>query len=96
MIENISFGIVIRSENNLKPTSRIIIERKNLKCSPFIKLENLEPNWTPITEPSKSKKANTISTVWFWEACKIVVLDATKIIWNRDVPTTSEVGIPSK
>ena len=57
---------------------------------------NLEPTWTPTTDPNNKIEAKTISTVWFWEAWRIVVLAATKMIWKRDVPTTSEVGIPRR
>ena len=95
-MEKISNGIVTRSKINLKPTNKIIKERKSLKCSPLIKFENFEPMFTPTTDPINNKSAKTISTVWFWEACKIVVLAATNIIWNKDVPITNEVGIPSK
>ena len=96
LIEKISNGIVTRSKINLKPTNKIINERKSLKCSPFIKFENLEPICTPITDPISNMSARTISTVWFCEACKIVVLAATNMIWIKEVPITNEVGIQSK
>ena len=95
-IEYKSDGVVIKSINNIKPTIKIIIERKNLKCSPLRKFENFDPIWTPMTEPRSNKNANIISTVWFCEAWSIVVLEATKIIWKSEVPTTKDVGIPKR
>ena len=71
-------------------------DKINLKYSPFKIFVYLEPIWTPITEPNNNIVASTISTVWFWDACKIVVFAATKIIWNKDVPTTKDVGIPKR
>ena len=86
----------MRSDKSLRLTKMIIVDRINLKYSPFRTLVNFAPIWTPKTEPNKSIVASTISTVWFCEAWSIVVLAATKIIWNKEVPTTNDVGIPKR
>ena len=54
------------------------------------------PNWAPITAPNSNSPASIKSTVWVCTDCSNVTLAVTKMIWNRDVPTTTEVGMPSR
>ena len=57
------FNDPLVSSEEIKHLNKIINERKSLKCSPFIKFENLEPICTPITDPINNMSARTISTV---------------------------------
>ena len=46
-------------------SNRKIEDKINLKYSPLKMFVNLEPIWTPTTEPNNNIVARTISTVWF-------------------------------
>ena len=63
MTEKRSEGTVTKSIKSFKLTKIIIEDNINLKYSPLKIFVNLEPNWTPITEPNNNIVASTISTV---------------------------------
>tara|TARA_B100001027_G_C15989267_1_gene207573 strand:+ start:266 stop:493 length:228 start_codon:yes stop_codon:yes gene_type:complete len=61
--EKMSEGIVIKSVKSFRLTKIIRVDKINLKYSPFRILVNLEPTWTPTTDPNNKIDAKTISTV---------------------------------
>ena len=63
MTEKRSEGTETKSIKSFKLTKIIIEDKINLKYSPLKIFVNLEPNWTPITEPNNNIVASTISTV---------------------------------
>ena len=56
-------GTVIKSDVSFKLTKIIREDKISLKYSPFKILVNLEPTWTPTTDPNNKIEAKTISTV---------------------------------
>ena len=63
MTEKRSEGTETKSIKRFKLTKIIIEDKINLKYSPLKIFVNLEPSWTPITEPNNNIVASTISTV---------------------------------
>ena len=65
-------------------------------CSARRRMPSWAPNCAPTTPPTSRISASSMSTVKVWVACSSVVTAVTNMIWNSEVPTTTEVGIPSR
>ena len=78
------------------PTSSTMIASSSRSHSGRNRPASRTPTCAPATEPSSSSPASTMSTALVVVAWIIVAAAVTNRIWNRLVPTTDAVAMPSR
>ena len=78
------------------PTSSTMIASARRRCSGLNLVANRAPTCAPVTDPTSSRAASTMSTAFVVVAWTIVADAVTNRVWNSDVPTTALVAMPSR